>query len=187
MKLKQKIIYKIMGIEGGYSNHPSDSGGKTRYGITEKVARQYGYKGDMRELPAEFAFEIYDKEFYVPLKIEAIGSVSEKVAHEIMDTGVNCGRRAVGKFLQRCLNALNAEKKWFDLKTDGQIGEKTIDALQVFLKIRKDTKPETILLRMLDALQGVHYITLAEREAKNMAFMRGWVGRRLGGEYGQAV
>ena len=36
--------------EGGYSDHPADPGGKTRFGITEAVAHEVGYRGDMREL-----------------------------------------------------------------------------------------------------------------------------------------
>ena len=41
--------------EGGYSDHAADPGGKTRYGITEVVARSHGYRGDMRELPLDAA------------------------------------------------------------------------------------------------------------------------------------
>ena len=31
--------------EGAYSDHPADRGGPTRWGITEQVARAYGYYG----------------------------------------------------------------------------------------------------------------------------------------------
>ncbi len=45
----------LLGHEGEFSDHPDDPGGKTRYGVTEAVARETGYKGDMRELPLELA------------------------------------------------------------------------------------------------------------------------------------
>jgi lysozyme family protein len=33
---------KVIMVEGGYSDHPSDTGGKTQFGITEAVARANG-------------------------------------------------------------------------------------------------------------------------------------------------
>ena len=40
--VKQKVISKIIEVEGGYSNDRSDSGGETKYGITVAVARANG-------------------------------------------------------------------------------------------------------------------------------------------------
>ena len=34
--------------EGGFSDHPADPGGKTRYGITEAVAREVGDRKSTR-------------------------------------------------------------------------------------------------------------------------------------------
>ncbi len=36
------LIDEVIGREGGYSNHPADRGGPTRWGVTEKVARAHG-------------------------------------------------------------------------------------------------------------------------------------------------
>ena len=49
----------LLGHEGNYSDHPADPGGKTRYGITEAVARDVGYRGDMRDLPLDLAKRVY--------------------------------------------------------------------------------------------------------------------------------
>jgi Glycosyl hydrolase 108 len=43
-----QLIDDVIGREGGYSNHPADRGGATRWGVTEAVARAHGYRGDMR-------------------------------------------------------------------------------------------------------------------------------------------
>ena len=51
MNLKHKIINQIIEREGGYVDDISDSGGETKYGITEEVARRYGYDGKMIDLP----------------------------------------------------------------------------------------------------------------------------------------
>ncbi|EJY0890163.1 hypothetical protein OE991_005197, partial [Escherichia coli] len=53
MKSKDKIFDEVLGKEGGYVNHPDDKGGPTKWGITEKVARAHGYRGDMRDLTRE--------------------------------------------------------------------------------------------------------------------------------------
>lgn len=38
---------RLMGHEGGYSDHPNDPGKKTMWGITEAVARANGFTGDI--------------------------------------------------------------------------------------------------------------------------------------------
>ena len=50
-----QMLETLLGKEGGYTDHPSDRGGPTNWGITEKVARAYGYTGDMRELERDLA------------------------------------------------------------------------------------------------------------------------------------
>ena len=57
------ILAVIIAVEGGYVNNPLDPGGETNYGISEPVARQYGYKGPMSRLPLQTAKEIYLKKY----------------------------------------------------------------------------------------------------------------------------
>ena len=45
------LVEEVIGREGGYSNHPADKGGATRWGVTEAVARAHGFRGDMRAFP----------------------------------------------------------------------------------------------------------------------------------------
>lgn len=48
-----QVFATIASIDGGYSDRDkqADPGGATRWGITEEVARAWGFKGDMRDLP----------------------------------------------------------------------------------------------------------------------------------------
>ena len=59
-----KIINNTLEKEGLYSDNILDNGGKTMYGITEKVARNFGYKGSMEKLTKEQAIEIYSKLYW---------------------------------------------------------------------------------------------------------------------------
>lgn len=52
------LIDAVIDREGGYVHHPADRGGPTRWGITEAVARQRGWTGDMRGFPREEAAAI---------------------------------------------------------------------------------------------------------------------------------
>jgi lysozyme family protein len=43
-----RLIDKVIMLEGDFSDHPADRGGPTRWGVSEAVARAHGYAGDMR-------------------------------------------------------------------------------------------------------------------------------------------
>lgn len=177
--MRGKIIQKIMGVEGGYVNDPRDSGGATRYGITEAVARKHGYLGEMKDLPYEKAFEIYEKDYWIPLRLFDIEPYSEAIAYELMDTAINMGVQRAGEFLQRSLNVLNNQGQfWADIKVDGWIGENTLKAFRG-LRNKRGVDGFNVLLKMLNALQGEFYISLAERRVKDEAFIYGWFKYRV--------
>lgn len=179
MSAKEKIINEIIRVEGGYINHRSDLGGQTNFGITEKVQRENGFKGDMKDLPRELAFEIYSKQYWDINKLDAIALISEKIQEEVQDTGVNCGTKIQAIILQRSLNQLNLQGKVYpDLVVDGLIGNKTIQALQQYFNHRKDNA-EIVLLRILNSLQGARYIEISEAREANEDFVFGWFLHRV--------
>ena len=63
---------KLIGFEGGFSDDARDPGGKTRFGVTEAVAREVGYRGDMRELPVDLAKRIYAERYWKPLHCDEL-------------------------------------------------------------------------------------------------------------------
>lgn len=175
----EKALKHTLGIEGGYSNHPADSGGKTRYGITEAKARAFGYTGPMSELPIELATQIYREDFWDIIRLDQVAELSEPVALEMFDTGVNCGIGTPVRFLQRLLNAFNREETDYgDIAVDGVMGRNTLAALRAFLA-RRGKLGSQVLVEALNSLQGAFYTDLAERRPKDEAFMFGWFANRV--------
>lgn len=176
----EQLIEAVIAREGGYSDHPADRGGKTRWGITDKVARLHGYDGPISALPRTRAVQIYRSDYWEAPKLPDIDALSTKIAEKLFDCGVNMGPRTAIRFLQRALNALNRqEQDYADLTKDGRIGPATLKALSSFLT-RRGRVGEQILLRAIDALQATHYIHLSEQRPANEAFLYGWLSNRIG-------
>jgi lysozyme family protein len=175
----QSIIQEIIKVEGGYVNDPSDSGGETCWGITIATARAAGYKGNMKDLSQQQAYDIYYNQYVVAPGFDKVLTLSEKIAAELVDTGVNMGASIAGKFLQQSLNALNDQATQYpDLVVDGGVGKASISALQAFLA-KRGADGEGVMLRALNALQGARYISIAEASPKNERFVYGWLKNRV--------
>lgn len=174
-----RILEGVIKREGGYSNHPDDRGGPTMWGITEAVARDWGYTGDMRLMPRQIAFDIYMARYYFEPRFDAVNAYSTQLAEELVDTGVNMGVDAASRFLQRALNAFNQQGKLYaDLKVDGQIGPVTLVALRAYVE-RRGAEGLVVLHRTLNCLQGARYIELAEMRSANESFVYGWIKDRV--------
>lgn len=177
----QKIIDDIIVAEGGdkYTNDPADAGGPTRFGITEKVARGDGYKGDMRDFPRDWAERIYTKRFITGPGFGLIVNISPAIGEELVECGVNMGPSWPSKFLQRWLNAFNQQGKlWPDLAVDGVIGPATANALSVFLK-QRGLEGTKVMVRALNCLQGTRYLEIAEANPSQERFVYGWLANRV--------
>lgn len=178
-KSVDQMIDELIVREGRYSNNPADAGGETMWGITIATARKYGYTGPMCFLPREKAVEIYRKQFFIEPGFEKVYAISQPIAEELFDTGVNMGVSVPGPWLQRLLNALNqAGKTYQDIAVDGKIGAATINALRAFLSAR-GAAGEKVLLRGLNCLQGERYLDITERREANEAFFYGWLLNRV--------
>lgn len=172
-----RAVAHTLGIEGGYSDHPSDRGGKTNWGITEAVARTHGYRGAMDALPKAVALDIYRDLYWDRIGLDFVAEIDADIALELFDTGVNMGAAVAARFLQRVLNALNRQgRDYGEVTVDGRIGPKTIDALRA-LRQRRGRPGMAALLLYLNALQGARYIELAEARPANEDFIFGWVKR----------
>lgn len=174
-----RMINEIIKREAGYVDHWADSGGPTKFGITERVARLEGYSGDMRDLPEHFAFDVYLRQYYKAPGFDRVAEISQPTAVELTDTGVNMGQGVAITFLQRALNVLNKRGTIFaDLKVDGHIGVKTLEALQVYVETRK-IEGVHVLLQALNCLQGTRYIEIVESRQKDEENIYGWLRARV--------
>ncbi len=107
---------RLLGHEGGYSDNAADPGGKTRYGVTERVARAKGYTGDMRDLPLDFAkYRVYRPDYWDAIHAEEL---PYSVRFDVFDAAVYHGPSQAAKWLQRAA--------W--TQPDGVIGAATIGA-----------------------------------------------------------
>lgn len=138
--------------EGGYSDHAADPGGKTRYGITEAVAREVGYRGDMRELPLDLAKRIYKDNYWTPVKADELPA---QVRYLVFDAAVNSGVGQATRWLQRAVGT----------RDDGVIGPMTLMAV-------KQSNPEALARRYL--AQRLRFMSGL---ANWPAFSRGWARR----------
>ena len=138
--------------EGGFSDHAADPGGKTRFGITEAVAREVGYRGDMRELPLDLAKRIYEDRYWDAVRADEL---PEAARYAVFDAAVNSGPRQAILWLQRAVG----------VKDDGIIGPQTLAAVRA-------ADPEQVLRRML--AQRLRFMTGLSNWP---AFGRGWARR----------
>jgi len=172
-------IDNVIGKEGGYTNDPADSGGETIWGITEFVARSFGYTGRMIDMSRDQAKDIYYKRFWLQPKFDQVAALSDKIAGKLFDAGVNMGVATSSKFLQRALNVLNDNGSVFpDMTVDGAIGNMTLTALKRYLDYRK-SDGEVVLFEMIKSQQSVKYIEIAETASKNEKFEYGWQLNRI--------
>lgn len=111
----EEAFDRLIGHEGGYSNHPSDPGAETMWGVTARVARANGYSGDMRALPREKAKQIYLAKYWEPIRAYEL---PEPIRFDVFDAAVNSGPSQAIEWLQESVGA----------QVDGAIGPKTIAA-----------------------------------------------------------
>ena len=117
MKFEQ--AFKILlDFEGGYSDEAGDPGGKTRFGVTEAVARANGYEGDMTEFPVESAQAIYRKSYWDRCRVD---DLPEPIQYAVFDAAVNSGTGQSVKWLQEAVGA----------SVDGIIGPGTIQTAKM--------------------------------------------------------
>jgi len=97
-------ILRVLAHEGGYTNHPSDPGGPTNWGITIHDARRYWKGGanaaDVKAMPRSVAVAIYRAKYWDALRCD---DLPPGVDYAMFDYGVNSGIGRAGKVLRRVL------------------------------------------------------------------------------------
>lgn len=184
---KEFIIRRYSAIEGGYVNDPKDLGGETNHGITYALANTphvkkglvelFGWNGKMKDLTKEMAFWVYETEFWNKMRCTELHAIHPLLADKVFDIGINAGRARVGRFIQEFVNALNNEQKRYpDLKVDGDIGPTTVRHINLFIADR-GRKGVVALIGYLISAQECHYINISLSRGANQSFTWGWLQR----------
>jgi len=121
MGLFDLALSHVLKTEGGYSDDAADPGGKTRYGITEAVARANGYTGDMREFPLAHAQTIYLEDYWDACRCDEL---PWPLSLYVFDSAVNQGVAPARMMLQQALGTVQ----------DGVLGPVT-------LRLARDATP----------------------------------------------
>lgn len=172
------------GAEGFYSNDPKDAGGETLYGvarnywpnwggfaIVDEYKKKPGFPENMRndQRLKDLRKAFYKASFWDVLKLD---SVSDKmICMEMYDTAVNQGTGRAARYIQTALNVSNDRGKYYaDVAIDGIIGAGTVAA------INKHPRPIT-LVKLLNVMQGNHYIEQCLKNPTQEAYLNGWFTR----------
>lgn len=125
----------VLGHEGGYVDHPSDPGGKTKYGISQ---RAYPHL-DIARLTVDDAIAIYRRDYWDRMRMDVLPDV---VRADLFDTAVNSGPGTAARLLQRAVGVAE----------DGVIGAVTLAAVARFEPARLRARFNAVRLRFLTDL-----------------------------------
>ncbi len=151
----EQALAKVLAHEGGFVDHPRDPGGATNYGITQAVARQHGYQGDMRDLPRATAARIYEMSYWIPIRAD---DLPDALRLPVFDAAVNSGVRRAVQWLQELVGT----------QQDGLIGPITLAAV-------RNQNPHRLAARYA----GRRLMFLTQLPTWD-AFGRGWARRVAG-------
>lgn len=97
-------LARVLKHEGGYTNHPSDPGGPTNFGITIHDYRRYikagGTAADVRDMSLADAAKIYRARYWHALRCDELPAGLD---YAVFDYGVNSGIGRAGKVMRRLL------------------------------------------------------------------------------------
>ena len=163
----ESIIDKNLEHEGGYVNDKNDRGGETKYGITKPFMEEYKYAlpggkaKPIKDLTVEDAKLLY-KAMWDRYNL---GYIRDKdLAYVMYDYMINSYAGTAAKRIQEILNTRGAA-----LKVDGQIGEKTLNAIH-----SSDTK---WLIDVILKNRQYYHQQDVYKNPKQVKYYAGWMNR----------
>ena len=120
----QDALAHVLKSEGGYVNHPSDPGGRTNLGVTQRVWEEW-VKHDvdekqMRELTPEMVAPLYQEKYWQRVKGDELPA---GIDYCVFDASVNSGVGRASKWLQEVCGT----------QPDGVIGPMTLSVAQAIV------------------------------------------------------
>lgn len=164
-----KVVLKH---EGGLTDHPSDPGGKTNFGVSLRYLKSIGYDvdgdgdvdgDDIKKLTQKDAINIYRKNWWDKYRYNQI--IDQNVATKVFDTSINTGHVRSHKIAQQSINELIR----IPIAVDGKFG-----VVSFYYLNQLNSK---ILVNHFRANQQKFYERLVVKNPKLKPFIRGWVKR----------
>lgn len=146
-------IEKTLVNEGGYVNNPNDSGGPTKYGITQRDLPGEDIENLTPERATAYYVENYWKAFYSQIE-------NQSIADKLFDMGVLFGVGTAVKLIQTVLSLV---------PVDGDFGPHTLSATNL-------ADPTSLLQAFKTALVS-HAVGIANAQPKDRIFLSGWIRR----------
>ena len=156
----EDCLARILKHEGGYSNDPLDSGGRTNLGVTQRVWEEFvGHpvtEADMKALTPEKIAPMYKLKYWNPSYCEVLPKGLDYV---VFDFAVNAGTGRSVKTLQQAIGCV----------ADGVIGPKTMAVIN-------DANPKDLIAKFSDA-RADFYQGIVARKPDQARFIKGWLNR----------
>lgn len=154
------IIDGLLHREGGYVDHPHDTGGATNWGITRGTLASWRKRAvtvaEVKALTKEEARDIYRVQY---IDQPGFSTLPEPLRTHVVDFGVNAGQAQAVRTLQRVVGATQ----------DGILGPRTRAALAA-LDVAQAT-------RRYWQERVRFYARLVAIRPTQMAFLDGWLNR----------
>lgn len=158
-----QMFEALLELEGFESNHPNDPGGETTWGIAKAFHPEMYVNGPPTK---QEAYDFYHREYYIKMRLAELDS--GRVAFELLEASVLCGKATAVRFAQRAFNLIKL-RHMESLVLDGIIGPKTIHALNTMSR-----NYESAMYRAMNHFQAKHFENVGSED-----FVRGWFERRL--------
>ena len=161
--------------EGEWSNHPSDPGGVTRWGVSLRWLKSLPLEAadfddddmitveDLRAMTPDQRDELFRQRWWLPYRYDTLEDLS--LSKRVFSCSVNMGFKTSHKILQRALRSATGA----DLIDDGVMGAKTMAALP--------RGPYEPLVAALKSEMAGHYRVLVRGNPSFAVFERGWLNR----------
>lgn len=167
MAKSEKLIPIIHKWEGGYSNHPNDSGGCTMKGITINTFKKYfGDEktcSDLRNITNEQWIYVFEKGYWNPCKADKINN--QTIANIIVDWAWGSGVKTAIKKIQQILN----------IEDDGVVGNQTLNAIN-------SSNQEELFNNIYNTRENYYY-NICDNNPSQKVFLKGWLNRLKDFEY----
>ena len=157
---EDRALPLILIFEGGFTDDPTDRGGRTNKGITQHEYDAYRAKrnlptNDVKNISDDEIHNIYLCDYWLASKCD---QMEPKIATVVFDTAVNNGQGRSIMILQQSIGA----------KVDGIIGQETLYKLTAF-------KPD--LANYFLITRNLYYDQIVKSHPEQIKFLAGWKRR----------